>query len=228
MENSWGDDQRYGMKLTSANTLGNHPQAFTGDVTIRRNRFKNVLHLFSLQAATGTGGAVPVDRLVIKDNLEQYCGAQMSVPKASGTVLCMSMTGAFGSVYIYNNTFRPAAQGLDIQSAGTTGYMLLRDNISPAGGNFSYVRGPSGNGATAMTAYCAAYNMDHNLVGANSANTLALYPSNTIVASLTAFGFRDVTTEDYALTTAHLTSSSTGGRPGAPWDTILSETAGVI
>jgi hypothetical protein len=66
------------------------------------------------------------------------------------------------------------------------------------------------------------------LVGANSANTLALYPSNTIVASLTAFGFRDVTTEDYALTTAHLTSSSTGGRPGAPWDTILSETAGVI
>jgi hypothetical protein len=219
-DGSWRHGQEgFAFVLWSANQEGSAPQTVTQDVTVRRNIIRRVGAGIAISAG-GYHPAVNARRFTITENL--IYAIDGAGYEGNGRAFQLG-GGRLADVAITRNT---------VLDATLTAFTFAGDSILPRftasgnileGGAYGIIGDGTGVGMGTLIRYVPGGTFANNVLRINP-DYAALFPGgNAYPATTAAIGFVDVARGDF-----HLAASSPYQGIGAPIDSVLAATAGVV
>lgn len=197
-ENSWEDAQNgYAVLMKSENQDGGCPYCETSHVTFRFNRIDNVTAGFNFSAWGDRSSAVPLNSVLIHDNLVTRVGGE-SDWGASGTQ-AFQINGAIDDLEISQNTvILPFSGRLNVafHDGDKADNLVVVNNIFGHAG-YGWLGTDTGPGVETLNAYATTWRFQRNAIYSGSARDYP--PGNLFPANLAAVGFVDAAAGNYRL-----------------------------
>ena len=199
-EGNGADSQTgFAIVLKSSNQAGGCPYCETSNVTFRFNRIDNVTGVFNLSAHDATTSVVPMNQILIQDNLitrvaddSDWGGNNRSVFQILHDIDDLEIS--------HNTAILPRQGGLNLafHEGDKINNLVVVNNIFGHAG-FGWLGTGTGSGLGTLNTYADPWSFEGNAI--YSGTSSAYPPGNTFRSDRAAVGFLDASNGNYQLAT---------------------------